>query len=70
MKFKVEGIISAMVTPFTKGGEFVDFDKVAPLAAYLEKSARAASSPAEPPVRATSAPPTSARTSSKKSSAP
>ncbi len=37
MKFKVEGIISAMVTPFTKGGEFVDFDKVAPLAAYLEK---------------------------------
>ena len=24
-------------SPFTKGGEFVDFDKVAPLAAYLEK---------------------------------
>ncbi|MBL7645286.1 MAG: dihydrodipicolinate synthase family protein [Candidatus Hydrogenedentes bacterium] len=37
MKFKVEGIISAMVTPFTTGGEFVDFDKVAPLAAHLEK---------------------------------
>ncbi len=32
MKFKVEGIISAMVTPFTKGGEYVDFDKVGPLA--------------------------------------
>lgn len=37
MKFKVEGIISAMVTPFTRGGEYVDFDKVAPLAAFLEK---------------------------------
>lgn len=38
MKFKVEGIIAAMVTPFTRDGEFVDFDKVAPLAAYLEKA--------------------------------
>lgn len=36
MRFKVEGIISAMVTPFTRGGEYVDFDKVAPLAAHLE----------------------------------
>lgn len=37
MKFKVEGIISAMVTPFTKNGEFVDFDKVGPLADWLVK---------------------------------
>ena len=41
MKFKVEGIISAMVTPFTRGGEYVDFDKVAPLAACLEKKGAA-----------------------------
>jgi len=31
-KIKIQGILSAMVTPFTKGGEFVDFDKVGPLA--------------------------------------
>lgn len=37
MKFKVEGVISAMVTPFTKNGEFVDFDKVGPLADRLVK---------------------------------
>lgn len=37
MKFKVDGIISAMVTPFTKNGEFVDFDKVGPLAEWLVK---------------------------------
>ncbi|HNR31038.1 MAG TPA: dihydrodipicolinate synthase family protein [Candidatus Hydrogenedentes bacterium] len=37
MKFKTEGIISAMVTPFTKGGEYVDFDRVGPLAAWLVK---------------------------------
>jgi dihydrodipicolinate synthase/N-acetylneuraminate lyase len=35
MRFKVEGIISAMVTPFTKGGKYVDFDKVGPLAEWL-----------------------------------
>lgn len=28
MNFKIEGIVAAMVTPFTKNGEFVDFDKV------------------------------------------
>ena len=37
MKFKVDGIISAMVTPFTKNGEFVDFDKLGPLAEWLVK---------------------------------
>lgn len=37
MKFKAEGIISAMVTPFTKGGEYVDFDKVGPVAEWLVK---------------------------------
>ncbi|MBP8129889.1 MAG: dihydrodipicolinate synthase family protein [Candidatus Hydrogenedentes bacterium] len=37
MKFKAEGIISAMVTPFTKGGEYVDFDKAGPLAEWLVK---------------------------------
>ena len=37
MRFKVEGIIAAMVTPFTQGGDFVDYDKVAPLAACMEK---------------------------------
>jgi len=37
MKLKLEGVISAMMTPFTKGGEFVDFDKVGPLAARLVK---------------------------------
>jgi len=28
MQFKIEGIVAAMVTPFTKNGEYVDFDKV------------------------------------------
>lgn len=37
MKFSPKGIIAAMVTPFTKGGDYVDFDKVAPLAAALVK---------------------------------
>lgn len=37
MKFKIEGIICAMATPFTKNGEYVDFDKVAPLAERLVK---------------------------------
>jgi len=35
MRFKVQGIISAMVTPFTKGGTYVDYDKVGPLAEWL-----------------------------------
>lgn len=35
MRFKVEGIISAMVTPFTAGGEYVDYDKVGPIAEHL-----------------------------------
>ncbi len=35
MDFQASGIIAAMVTPFTKGGEFVDFDKVGPLAEHL-----------------------------------
>lgn len=35
MRFSVDGIISAMVTPFTANGEYVDFDKVAPLAEWL-----------------------------------
>jgi len=35
MKFRPQGIISAMITPFTKGGEYVDFDKVGPLAEWL-----------------------------------
>ncbi len=34
-KIKIEGILAAMVTPFTKGGDFVDFDKVGPLANRL-----------------------------------
>lgn len=37
MKVKIEGIISAMVTPFTRGGQYVDMDKVAPLAERLVK---------------------------------
>ena len=41
MKFTIEGIIVATVTPFTKGGEFVDFDKVAPLAARMIKKGAA-----------------------------
>lgn len=35
MKVKLEGILSAMVTPFTRGGQYVDMDKVAPLADRL-----------------------------------
>jgi len=38
MKFKVDGIISAMVTPFTKDGEYVDYDKVGALAQFLVKA--------------------------------
>lgn len=38
MKFKADGIISAMVTPFTKGGEYVDYDKVGALAQFLVKA--------------------------------
>ncbi len=34
---KLEGVISAMVTPFTKGGEYVDFDKVGPFAERMVK---------------------------------
>ncbi len=37
MKKKIEGIISAMVTPFTKNGDYVDFDKVGLLAERLVK---------------------------------
>ena len=37
MRFSVDGIISAMVTPFTADGEFVDFDKVGPLVNWLEQ---------------------------------
>lgn len=37
MKFAAKGIISAMITPFTKGGDYVDFDKVGPLAAWMVK---------------------------------
>ena len=37
MRFKTEGIISAMVTPFTEGGEYVDMDKVGPIAEWLVK---------------------------------
>lgn len=37
MKFSVEGIIVAVVTPFTKGGEFVDFDKIGPLVDHMKK---------------------------------
>lgn len=37
MRFKAKGIISAMVTPFTKGGQYVDFEKVGPLAQHLVK---------------------------------
>jgi len=36
-KFKPKGIISAMVTPFTKGGAYVDLDKVAQVAERLVK---------------------------------
>lgn len=34
-KIKIRGILAAMVTPFTKGGAFVDFDKLGPLANLL-----------------------------------
>jgi dihydrodipicolinate synthase/N-acetylneuraminate lyase len=37
MKLKLEGVIAAMMTPFTKGGEFVNFDRVGPLAERLVK---------------------------------
>lgn len=37
MRFKIEGIISAMITPFTKGGAYVDLDKVAAMADRLVK---------------------------------
>lgn len=35
LKIKIRGIVAAMVTPFTKGGEYVDFDKIGPLADQL-----------------------------------
>jgi 4-hydroxy-tetrahydrodipicolinate synthase len=35
MRFKLSGIIPAMVTPFTKDGEQVDYAKVAPIAEKL-----------------------------------
>ena len=38
MALKLEGIISAMLTPFTKNGAYVDFDKIAPFAERLIKS--------------------------------
>lgn len=41
MKFSVEGIIVATVTPFTKDGEFVDFDKIAPLVDRMAKKGAA-----------------------------
>lgn len=34
-KIKLEGILAAMVTPFTAGGTYVDYDKVGPLANLL-----------------------------------
>ncbi len=34
-KIKIQGIISAMVTPFTENGAYVDFDKIGPLANRL-----------------------------------
>ncbi|MFP4500026.1 MAG: dihydrodipicolinate synthase family protein [Candidatus Hydrogenedentota bacterium] len=37
MRFKAEGIIVAMVTPFTKGGRNVDLAKAGTLAAWLVK---------------------------------
>jgi 4-hydroxy-tetrahydrodipicolinate synthase len=37
MKFSVNGIIVAMVTPFIKGGAHVDYDKIAPFAERLVK---------------------------------
>lgn len=37
MGFKIEGIVTAMVTPFTRGGEYVDFDKIGPLAQGILK---------------------------------
>ncbi len=36
-RLKLEGVISAMVTPFTKDGEYVDFDKVGPYAERMVK---------------------------------
>lgn len=37
MKIKIQGIISAIITPFTKNGEYVDFEKVGMLADRLVK---------------------------------
>jgi len=37
MKFKIKGVIAAMVTPFTKNGDQVDFEKVGPLVDYFVK---------------------------------
>ncbi len=34
-KIKIRGILAAMVTPFTKGGAYVDYDKLGPLADQL-----------------------------------
>ena len=36
-RIKIKGILAAMVTPFTKGGDYVDYDKVGPLANRLLK---------------------------------
>jgi dihydrodipicolinate synthase/N-acetylneuraminate lyase len=38
MQFKIEGIVTAMLTPFTKGGEHVDYDKIGPLAEGILRS--------------------------------
>jgi 4-hydroxy-tetrahydrodipicolinate synthase len=37
MRFQLEGIIPAMLTPFTKGGKHVDYDKACALAKHLKK---------------------------------
>ncbi|GMV92246.1 MAG: 4-hydroxy-tetrahydrodipicolinate synthase [Candidatus Hydrogenedentota bacterium] len=37
MQFKFQGIVPAMLTPFTQGGKSVDYDKAAALAEYLAK---------------------------------
>lgn len=37
MKLKVKGILPAMLTPFTRGGAKVDYDKAAEFAEYLVK---------------------------------
>jgi 4-hydroxy-tetrahydrodipicolinate synthase len=38
MQFRATGVHVAMVTPFTRGGAEVDYDKIAPLAEYLIKA--------------------------------